>query len=172
MGDLRYYELYVVLRPELEEDDVDAFVSQVNGLVEDRHGKVLDTEVRGLRKLSYAIQKVLEGRDVIFQLGLPPGATNEIERLLRLNEQVLRYLTTRIPDDLIVVPEAPSEAPAEETPEPAKVLDEQAEAEAEEPGIGEEEEEESREEGVTEGGEEESAEEEGSPVEGASEEED
>jgi len=169
MGDLRYYELYVVLRPELEEDDVEAFVSQVGQLVEDRGGHVLDTQVRGLRKLSYAIQKVLEGRDVIFQFSLRPGATNEIERLLRLNERVLRYLTTRIPDDMIAAPE-------EETAVPAKDVEQEAEAEAEEPETGEEVEEEAEaeaeEEEVAEVEEEESAGEEGSPAEGASEEED
>ena len=116
MGDLRRYELYVILRPELEEDDIQAFVSQVTRFVEDRNGRVLEAEVKDLRKLSYAIKKVLEGRDVIFQLYLPPGATNEIEHQLRLNETVLRYLTTRVFEEVATV-EVP---PAEATPEPRK----------------------------------------------------
>ncbi len=98
MGKLRSYELYVVLRPELDEEGIQSFTDHLTQLVTDHRGSMASIQVKDVRKLAYAIEKTLEGRDIILQLRLPPGPTKEIERLLQLNETVLRYLTTRIPD--------------------------------------------------------------------------
>jgi len=106
MGKLRSYELYVVLRPELDEEGIQAFTDHLTQLAADHQGSVASIQVKDVRKLAYAIEKTLEGRDIILQLRLPPGTTKEIERLLQLNETVLRYLTTRIPD----LPEPEEEA--------------------------------------------------------------
>lgn len=131
MGELRRYEMYVVLRPEVDDDDIQDFVDQITGLVADQQGGVVDVQVKNLRKLAYAIKKVLEGRDVIFQLHLPPGKSNEIERLLRLNEAVLRYLVTRTAGAEaveVIVPEQPP-AELEDEPEPAPEAEEVEEPE-------------------------------------------
>lgn len=131
MGELRRYEMYVVLRPEVDDDDIQDFVDQITGLVADQQGGVVDVQVKNLRKLAYAIKKVLEGRDVIFQLHLPPGKSNEIERLLRLNEAVLRYLVTRTAGAEaveVIVPEQPP-AELEDEPEPAPETEEVEEPE-------------------------------------------
>ncbi len=134
MGDLRRYEMYVVLRPELDEDGIQDFVDQITRLVADRQGGVVDVEVKNLRKLAYAIKKVLEGRDVIFQLHLPPGKSNEIEQLLRLNETVLRYLVTRTAGEEAVEVIVPAESPAEAEGEPEPAPEAEAEeVEVEEP---------------------------------------
>ncbi len=114
MGKLRSYELYVVLRPELDGEEVQAFTDQLTQLVTDQQGSVASIQVKDVRKLAYAIKKTLEGRDIILQLRLPPGTTKEIERLLQLNETVLRYLTTRIAD----LPE-PEEVVADDDSSPA-----------------------------------------------------
>ncbi|NOZ06040.1 MAG: 30S ribosomal protein S6 [Chloroflexi bacterium] len=125
MGKLRSYELYVVLRPELDEEAIQAFTDHLTQLVTDHQGSVASIQVKNVRKLAYAIEKTLEGRDIILQLRLPPGPTKEIERLLQLNETVLRYLTTRIPD----LPEPEEEETTSDDSSPAKEIEEVVEEE-------------------------------------------
>jgi len=117
MGELRNYELYVILRPDLDEEDVQTFVEHIAQLANDRQGFVGNVKIRDVRKLAYAIQKIQEGRDVIFQLRLPPGASNEIEKLLQLNESVLRYLTTQFSGE--IAPEVLDSSSSEEAEEMA-----------------------------------------------------
>ena len=96
---MREYELYLVIDAEAEEEDVGAILERVTGLIEAGHGglggEVIKTDARGKRRLAYSVQKKREGQDVILAFQTPPQALTEIERILKLDEQVLRYLLVR-----------------------------------------------------------------------------
>ncbi len=96
---MREYELYLVLDAEAEEEDVEAILERVTELVRVGDGKtsgeVTRVDARGKRRLAYPIKKRRESQDFVLTLNTPPQALAEIERFLKLEEQVLRYLLVR-----------------------------------------------------------------------------
>ena len=93
------YELYLVLDADAEEDEANATVERATGLITAGHdgqaGEVIKVEDRGKRRLAYRIRKKREGRDFVINFQTPSQALPEIERALKLDEQVLRYLIVR-----------------------------------------------------------------------------
>lgn len=97
---MREYELYTVLDAAAEEEAVSSIVERVTQLVtagnQDARGEMTKVEARGKRRLAYAIGKVTEGHDIIFTFQASPAVLPEIERFLKLDEQVLRYMLVRV----------------------------------------------------------------------------
>jgi small subunit ribosomal protein S6 len=95
----RPYELMVLLRPDLADDRLEAALERIRNTVVEQGGTITfekrDTPW-GRRRLAYPIQKFQEAFYVLFQLVCPPRTVREIERELRLNEQVLRHLMVRL----------------------------------------------------------------------------
>lgn len=91
---LRNYELVYIADPELDEEQLGALEERVKSLIEGAGGKVLNVDRWGKRKLAYHILKRSEGYYILVDTELPPQAGAAIERDLKLNEQVLRYLLT------------------------------------------------------------------------------
>lgn len=100
---MREYELYLVLDAEAEEADVQAIVDRLTQIVQSGHnetlGEVIKVELRGKRRLAYPIKKKTEGQDVVFSFQSPPQVPAEMERVLKINERVLRYLLVRLDED-------------------------------------------------------------------------
>ena len=96
---MREYELYLVLDAEAEEEEVEAILERVNQLVGvgdgEASGEVTKVDARGKRRLAYPIKKKRESHDFVLTLNTSPQALPEIERFLKLEEQVLRYLLVR-----------------------------------------------------------------------------
>ena len=96
---MRQYELYLVIDAEIEEEDVNAIVERMTELVTagdgETGGEVIKVVVRGKRRLAYPIRKKNESQDVILFLQTPSQALREMERVLKLDERVLRYLIVR-----------------------------------------------------------------------------
>jgi len=96
---MRQYELYLVIDAECEEEDVNAIVETMTELVTagdgETGGEVIKVVPRGRRRLAYPIQKKTESQDVILYLQTPSQALSEMERVLKLDERVLRYLIVR-----------------------------------------------------------------------------
>jgi small subunit ribosomal protein S6 len=93
---MRNYELAYIADPELSDQDVEALEERVKGWIEAAQGEVTKIDRWGKRRLAYPIRKRNEGYYTIMQLSLPPQAGPQIERDLRLSEQVLRYMITSI----------------------------------------------------------------------------
>ncbi|WP_448575088.1 30S ribosomal protein S6 [Thermomicrobium sp.] len=95
----RPYELMVLLRPDLADDRLEAALERIRNTVVEQGGTITfekrDTPW-GRRRLAYPIRKFQEAFYVLFQLICPPRMVREIERELRLNEQVLRHLIVRL----------------------------------------------------------------------------
>lgn len=96
---MREYELYLIIDAELEEDAVNAIVERVTALAVAGSGglpgEMIKVDPRGKRRLTFPIKRKLEGIDIIFTFQTPPAALTEVERFLKFNEQVLRYLVVR-----------------------------------------------------------------------------
>ncbi len=126
---LRTYELVLVVQPGLDEEGLDAFVNTFTGMVDEAGGQVVDMEHMGRRRLAYPIRKATEGHYVLLHLNLESPALREIERRIRLSEDVLRHLIVRMDELMEPVPassEAPSEGVAEQAEEQVEGVDDDA----------------------------------------------
>ena len=96
---MREYELYLVIDGDTQEEDVSGIVDRVTQLIAvgdgNTKGEVIKVEARGKRRLAFPVKKKLESQDIIVTFQTPSQALAEIERVLKLNEHVFRYLTVR-----------------------------------------------------------------------------
>jgi small subunit ribosomal protein S6 len=96
---MREYELFVIIDADVEEEAVDNIVERVSQLITagdgETAGEVIKVTNRGKRRLAYPIKRKVDGQDVIINFHTPPSALAEAERVLKLDEQVLRYLLVR-----------------------------------------------------------------------------
>lgn len=92
---MRNYEVAFIAHPDLDENAFAALVEKAKGWVTTSGGQVLKAEVWGRRRLAYPIRKQVEGQYVLLQAQLEVAATREIERNMRLTEQVLRFQIIR-----------------------------------------------------------------------------
>ena len=100
-----FYESVIIARQDLSTQQVEALTEQMTGVVSDNGGKVEKTEQWGLRSIAYKIKKNRKGHYTQLTMDAPAPAIAELERQLRLNEDVLRSLTLRI-DEIDMEPSA------------------------------------------------------------------
>lgn len=93
---MAFYESVIIARQDLSTQQVEGLTEQMTGVVTNNGGKVEKTEQWGLRSLAYKIKKNRKGHYTQLTLDAPASAVQELERQLRLNEDVLRSLTVRI----------------------------------------------------------------------------
>jgi small subunit ribosomal protein S6 len=90
------YEVTCILRPNLEETDVDARVTTLTDGLRNGGSEVGDIEKMGKRRLAYEIKDVREGHYVVVRFKGDAAQAKEFERQLRLNEDVMRHLLLRL----------------------------------------------------------------------------
>jgi small subunit ribosomal protein S6 len=90
------YELLFIAQPNLDEEALNALVSRVQQVITDNQGQIIKVEQMGRRKLAYPIKKYREGSYVLVQANLERAAMAELERTLKLSEDVLRHLLVRL----------------------------------------------------------------------------
>ena len=90
-----YYETMYILRPDIAEEEVNKHIEKYNKLLEDMGGKILDSQMRGKRRLAYPIAKNREG--IYVQLSHQGDGQHiaKIEKAMRLSEDVIRYMTLK-----------------------------------------------------------------------------
>jgi len=89
------YETVFIARQDLSDAQVKAITESCEKIIKDAKGKIAKTENWGLRTLAYRINKNRKGHYVLIECDAPGTAVIEVERTLRLNEDVLRYMTIR-----------------------------------------------------------------------------
>ena len=90
---MRRYETFVIIDPELSQDQREPFISRVEELISQMEGFLVFTDDWGERKLAYNIKKKGRGYYVRFDYcGLAP-LVNEIERFFRIDDRALKYMT-------------------------------------------------------------------------------
>ena len=90
------YESVFIARQDVSATQVDSLTDSFEKIISDNGGSVERREYWGLRTLAYRIKKNRKGHYVMFNLEAPSGAVQEMERNMRLNEDILRYMTIRI----------------------------------------------------------------------------
>ena len=94
---LRPYEVLVIVDPRPADEEVAALLTQLGEQIKSLGGDVVKMENWGKRRLAYDIRKQREGTYAVFEVSAEPAMVKELERQLRLNENVLRFLSTQIP---------------------------------------------------------------------------
>ena len=97
MSVLYPYEILIIFDPRPTDEDVAALLTKLQENLKSLGGEVGKGESWGKRRLAYDIRKQREGTYAIIECAAVPSVIKEFERQLGLNEQVLRFLSTRIP---------------------------------------------------------------------------
>lgn len=90
-----FYEMTYILNPVLEEDRFSELVSFVNKLIEDNKGEVVEVDEWGVKKFAYDIDKKSTGYYVNMYFNAPAEAIAVVERNMRINDDIMRYLTLK-----------------------------------------------------------------------------
>jgi small subunit ribosomal protein S6 len=91
----RNYELTVVIPSEITDNDVNVVVQTIQGWIEAASGAIAEVNNWGRRQLAYPIGDSREGTYLLIRADLDPTTVPEIERNLKLSQQILRYLLIR-----------------------------------------------------------------------------
>ncbi len=97
---MRIYEELFILDPKAPDEQVDAVVAQIEEVVKAADGSIDKVDRWGVRRLGYRIQKRDEGLFILVQFSSGAKAVHEIERRLRVDENVLKYITVRIDEKM------------------------------------------------------------------------
>src|SRR5437660_9035156 len=90
------YENVFIARQDISGAQVDALADGFTQLIAEQGGEIKKREYWGLRNLAYRMKKNRKGHYVLFNIEAPAAAIAELERTMRINEDVLRYLTLRV----------------------------------------------------------------------------
>jgi small subunit ribosomal protein S6 len=90
------YENVFIARQDITGAQVEALADAFTQLIADQGGEVKKREYWGLRNLAYRMNKNRKGHYILFNIDAPAAAIAELERTMRINEDVLRYLTIRV----------------------------------------------------------------------------
>lgn len=115
---MRRYECLVILDPELADEEVKNFSERFDQLIKTSNGETIKLEDWGMKKLAYLVKKRDKGRYILFDfVGLPPLMA-EMERQFKIAEEVLKYLTVKVDENIDL--EAFKAAAAEEAIAPSE----------------------------------------------------
>ena len=96
-GELRPYEVLVIVDPRPTDEEVAALLTQLGEQLKTLGAEVTKVDNWGKRRLAYDIRKQREGTYAVFDVSAEPFMVKEFERQVGLNENVLRYVSTRVP---------------------------------------------------------------------------
>jgi small subunit ribosomal protein S6 len=94
---LRPYEILVILNAALTDEESAALLTQLGDTIKGLGAEVTKVENWGKRRLAYDINKQREGTYAVLEVSAEPSMVKEFARQLKLNENVLRFLSTQIP---------------------------------------------------------------------------
>ena len=99
MAENRVYEVVFIIDPDTSEEDLTRLTENLRAIVTDQGGSVTKSEVMGRRQLAYKVGRKSEGLYVLFEVEGTGREIAELERRMRVSDQVLRYLTVRVDED-------------------------------------------------------------------------
>ena len=107
-GTSREYETVYILRPNTANDGVAEVNTKVKGIIEGLGGKILKVDNWGKRRLAYEVSKERKGIYLYWRYLASPGVVEETERNLRMLDNVIRYMTVKV-DENVAADARPSE---------------------------------------------------------------
>ena len=90
------YEHIFMARQDVTPQQVEAMVDQYKGVIEQNGGSIDKTEMWGVKSLAYRIKKNRKAHFTMFNLNAPAPAVAEMERQMRINEDILRFMTIKV----------------------------------------------------------------------------
>ena len=99
MAEKRVYEVVFIVDPGTQEEDMTKLTDNLRGVVTDQGGTVTRNEVLGRRQLAYRIGRKNEGVYVLFEVEGTGSEIAELERRMRVNDAIMRYMTVRVDED-------------------------------------------------------------------------
>ena len=97
---MRIYEELFIVKAGTPEEEIQALVEQLKGVISAKGGTLDKTEVWGTRKLAYRVNKHAEGIYVLLVFHADPQTVRELERRLRVNDLIVKFITVRIDEKL------------------------------------------------------------------------
>lgn len=99
MAEQRSYEVIFIIQPDAEDAEVMRLTEAVQKIITDQGGKIVKTEMMGKRHLAYEINHKRDGIYVLLEVEGSGREIAELERRMRVNDRVLRYMTVRVDED-------------------------------------------------------------------------
>ncbi len=99
MADKRIYEVMFIVDPDASEDDVMKLSEGVQKIITGQGGTITKTEMMGKRQLAYEINHKKDGTYVLLEVEGSGKEIAEVERRMRVNDQILRYMTVRVDEE-------------------------------------------------------------------------
>lgn len=96
------YETIAIVTPDLDEGTTQATVAKFNEVITSNGAQMLAVDDWGTRKLAYPIGKHLKGHYVLYHFAADAVVIDEIERRLRIDESVIRFMTVKLAEDVDV----------------------------------------------------------------------
>jgi len=90
------YEMVVIIRPELADEQLEAAINNISGFITGRGGAVSEINRWGKRNLAYPIKHSISGTYILMKFTLKPAVCKELENTLKISEQVLRHLLIKV----------------------------------------------------------------------------
>ena len=95
----RSYEVMFIVRPDMEEADVDKLIAGLDQTITNGGGSIKSTEKLGRRKLSYLVRKFSDGNYILLIINADGSLIAEVERRLRVTEPVIKFITVRMDEE-------------------------------------------------------------------------
>ena len=91
---MKKYDLFTIIKPNLDNDDADKVVNRVEEIVKNLGGEVIEADKMGRKKLAYEVAGFTDGFMVNQVISVPANKVNELKRQLRLNDSIIRVMFT------------------------------------------------------------------------------
>ena len=95
---MRHYETTFILRPNLGEEQFTEIIDRTVGIITGDGGAMITLDRWGIKRLAYEINREVQGYYVYLNFAAPGKTVDEIERIFRIDDRVLRYLTVKLGD--------------------------------------------------------------------------
>ena len=96
--DMRDYEVVYIIKPGFDDEKYNAIVERYNTLIQNNGGEIVKVDLWGKRRLAYEIEKLREGYYVLVQFKAETALPEELERNLKIADDIMRYLVVRMPE--------------------------------------------------------------------------
>lgn len=97
---MRRYEAVIIIEPDVADDEVKALTEKFGDIIKSQDGEVIKIEDWGIKKLAYLVRKRDKGRYILFDFVSGPALISEIERQFKITENIMKYLTVKLDEDV------------------------------------------------------------------------
>jgi small subunit ribosomal protein S6 len=119
---LRHYETFYLLHPDLSDEERISISERLQQIISKGNGEIVKVDPWPLQKLAYRVQKQTQGYYVVMEYGAAAESISELTRRLRLNEGVMKFITTKLNNKFDA--KALAEAHDKPAPPPAETVEE------------------------------------------------